>query len=141
MRRIVIATSLSLMAGVSACASGPDVPMGPATVVRAAGLPAPPQGKFYADCIAASAAAGTYDRDAESDTLRFTCAGATAKVFYDGLAGWSALQDSEMVGEGRTWRFTQKLVRDPSGIDGCSTDGVGDYNCVVVLRIGEFLSN
>lgn len=134
------AAVLAALVVLGACASGPGAPLGPASVARLAALPAPPQARFYADCIAASAAAGDYLREPDADVLRFTCSGSTARTFYDGLATWSASQDSQIVADGRTWRFTQKLIRDPQGIDGCSTGGPNDYRCVVVLNVGEFLS-
>lgn len=124
----------------AACASGPDEPSGPPTVLAAPGLPAPPQARFYANCIAAAAAAGTYDRESDADVLRFTCTGTPARVFYDGLAAWSAEIDSQITAEGRTWRFSQKLQQNPFGIDYCSVAGTTDHRCVVVLNVGEFLN-
>ena len=134
------AASMVALVTLAACATGPAPPLGPPSVARLSALPAPPQARYYADCIAASAAAGDYLREPDADVLRFTCSGPTARAFYDGLAVWSASQDSQIVADGRTWRFTQKLIRDPQGIDGCSTGGPNDYRCVVVLNIGEFLS-
>ena len=118
-----------------------DAPSGPPTVIRTPGEPAPPQAKFYADCLAASAAAGTYEKEPGIDLLRFTCAGAPARAFYDGLAAWASTGGgSEVVAEGRTWRYTQKIVRNPYGLDDCSTDGAGDYRCTITLNVGTFLS-
>jgi len=134
-----LAASLSL----TACASvggAAQAPVGPPTVVAAPGVSAPPQARLYADCIASAAAAGAYDKEAEANLLRFTCTGAPAHAFYDGLAAWSASIGSETVAEGRIWRFTQPLVANPFGLDYCSTDGAGDYRCVVVLNVGEFLA-
>lgn len=65
-------------------AAGSALQVGSPTVVRLAGLPAPPQARFYADCIAASAAPVDCLREPDADVLRFTCSGATARAFYDG---------------------------------------------------------
>ncbi len=126
---------------VAACSTMPQPPSGPPTVRQAAGEPAPPQGRFYADCIAQAATSGAYDKEPGGNQLRFTCTGSTARAFYDGLGDWSARIGSELEAEGRTWRFSQKLERDPSGVDGCSTNGAGDYSCVVILNVGEFLGD
>ena len=129
-----------------ACASGPlgqAGPLGfsgPPSVASAPGVAAPPQARFYADCIAAAAAARTYDKEPDANLLRFTCTGTPARVFYDGLGPYSAQIGSEIVADGRTWRFSQKLVRNPWGVDGCSADGMGEYRCTVVLNVGEYLS-
>lgn len=138
LRASPVLTLLAAAAGVTACAAGAHAPPGPPTVVAAPGQPAPPQARFYADCVAQAAAARTYDR--EGNTLRFRCSGEPARVFYDGLAAWSARQHSELSAEGRTWRFTQRIQRNPSGLDYCSTDGAGDHRCNVVLNVGEFLA-
>ena len=124
----------------SACASAPEpMPSGVPDVRMTAGLPAPPQARLYADCVAQAAETGSYQRERDGGTLRFTCTGDTAKWFYGALGPWAASQGSEYVAEGRTWRFSRKLIKDPYGIDGCSTDGAGDYRCVVILAVGEFI--
>lgn len=135
-----ISLILAACAVSTACATAPDAPMGPPTVIAAPGEPAPPQAKFYGDCIAASAVAETYEKEPGANLLRFHCTGAPARAFYDGLGAWSAKIGSEIVAEGRTWRFTQKLVRNPFGLDNCSTDGAGDHRCTITLNVGEFLA-
>jgi hypothetical protein len=127
---------LAVTTTLGACATGGGE-TGPPSLVEAAGQPAPPQARFYADCITQAAAGRTYDR--EGSTLRFRCSGGPAQAFYEGLAGWSAKAGSERTGEGRTWRFTSPMERDPSGLDFCTRDAAGDYSCTVVLRVGEFL--
>ncbi len=112
----------------------------PPPVVSKPGEPPLAQARFYADCVAQAAGAGTYDREPGADWLRFTCTDDPARRFYEGLAAWSDAIDSRLEDQGRSWRFTQKLERDPSGVDHCSTDSAGDYRCVVVLNVGEFLS-
>jgi hypothetical protein len=103
------------------------------------GFPAPPQARLYANCVGAAVEAGAYVREPESEGLRFTCPGETAKGFYDGLGPWAASQGAEYSSGGRSWRFSVKLEEDADGIDNCSTDGAGDYRCHVILRIGEFV--
>ncbi|RYG11190.1 MAG: hypothetical protein EON96_15605 [Caulobacteraceae bacterium] len=143
MRLPALTVTLASVFALASCASlggAPEAPAGPPTVIRAAGEPAPPQARFYADCIAAAAIAGTYDKEASANLLRFTCTGAPARAFYDGLAAWSATSGSEVVAEGRTWRYTQKIKANPFGLDDCSSDSVGDFRCTVTLNVGEFLS-
>jgi len=142
MRLIALTAGLAAACSLTACASTGDgpVPAGPPTVVRTPGEPAPAQAKLYADCLAAAAVAGTYEKEPGVDLLRLTCAGAPARAFYDGLAVWSAAGGSEIVAGGRTWRYTQKIRQTPYGLDDCSTDGAGDYRCTVILAVGAFLS-
>jgi hypothetical protein len=71
--------------------------------------------------------------------LRFRCRGGPARIFYDGLGAWSARAGSQVVGDGRTYRFTSPMRRNPSGLDFCWRDGSGEHGCTVVLRVGEFL--
>ena len=142
MRIVPLAACLAAAMSTTACASmggGADSPPSDPILTRAAGEPAPPQAAFYADCIAAAAAAKTYVREPGQNFLRFTCTGAVARTFYDALGPWSASQGSEYAVAGRTERFGQRLIEDTVGIDSCSTDGVGDYQCTVVLNVGEFL--
>jgi len=127
----------ALVLATSACASGPGEPSQPPSLVEAAGQPAPPQARFYNDCIRQAITTGRVDR--EGATLRYRCTDGPARAFYDGLAAWSAQERSEVVGDGRTWRFTSRMERDPSGLDFCSTSGPEDYRCTVVLRVGKFL--
>jgi hypothetical protein len=140
MKRVGVASLVIALAG--ACAHSPDAaaPVGPPSLAVAPGLPATAQAKFYADCIAASAAARDYDLESDGKTLRFKCSGSAAKAFYEGLGPWSARIGSELTGDGRIWRFTVKLQKNPDGIDHCSTDGAGDYRCVIVLNTGDFVS-
>ena len=139
LRLTMIATTMTSLV---ACASAPEMPLGPVSLVANAGLPVPPQGRLVADCVAASLAARTYDRDSDVDTelLRFTCSGAVAQALYDDLAVWSMQRDSQIVADGRTWRFTSKLNRDVFGADGCSSDGVSDYRCTINLNVGGYLA-
>jgi hypothetical protein len=134
-------TLIALIAALTltACATAHQAMSGPLTLTPAPGQPAPAQAQLYADCIAQAASGHTYDR--ESNWVRFHCSGATAQAFYDGLAAYSSSIHSEMQGNGRTYRFTQRLVSNPSGIDGCWRDDAGgSYGCTVVLNVGEFLA-
>jgi hypothetical protein len=124
----------------TACASSPEsAPTGQLEVSIRPGLPASPQARLYADCVGAAVVVGAYVREPESEGLRFTCTGETAKAFYDGLGPWAASQGAEYTSGGRSWRFSVKLEENADGIDNCSTDGAGDYRCHVILRIGEFI--
>ncbi|MES2835010.1 MAG: hypothetical protein V4707_09930 [Pseudomonadota bacterium] len=99
------------------------------------------RGRLYADCIAQAAGNRAYlsARDEDSTLLLFTCTGAAARTFYDGLAEHSAVIGSEFTSEGRTFRSTDKVQRNLYGVDYCSTDGRGDYACVITLNTGAFL--
>jgi hypothetical protein len=138
---LVRAAGLGLLILLSACASvlEPVAPAGPPDVRMTTGLRAPPQAKFYADCIAQAATTGAYNTERDGGTLRFTCNGDLAKTFYDALGPWSATADSRLEGEGRSWRFTKKLIKDSYGIDHCSVGPADDYQCVVVLAVGPFI--
>lgn len=138
MRGLAIWAGAAAALALGACASDGGPPTGPPILVEAPGLPAPPQGRLYADCVAQAAAAGTFDR--ENNTLRFRCTGEPARAFYDGLGPWSARARSELTADGRTWRFTQPVQRNPSGLDFCSAARTGDHRCTVVLNVGEFLA-
>lgn len=132
---------LLLLAGACASAPEPVAPSGPPDVRLTVGLQAPPQARLYAECISQAAETGSYQRERDGKTLRFTCTGATAKWFFEALGPWSAKIDSEVVDGGTTWRFSKKLIKDSYGVDGCSRDAAGDHMCVVVLNIGEFIED
>ncbi|MBA3810475.1 MAG: hypothetical protein H0X27_02305 [Caulobacteraceae bacterium] len=125
----------------SACASTRAAPT-LLVLAPAPGSPAPHRGMLYADCIGQAAALGRYDRDSDSGThlLRFMCSGPSARALYVELGPWSAARHSEWVAGSRTWRSTGKVIRNLFGVDYCSTDGVRDYQCVIVLNVGSFLA-
>lgn len=135
MKRTLLLSVLAL----AACAHKPEVAAGPIDPRVAPGVPAPPHGKLYADCLGAAVSAQSYEKDPKGDWMRFNCTGAPARAFYEGLAGRSAKVGSEMVADGRTWRFTNKLQKDAVGADVCSTSASGDYKCTIILNVGEFL--
>jgi hypothetical protein len=132
----LLAALLATLAAVG-CASGPADQLGPPDLVPAAGVAAPPQSRFYADCIAQAVTARTYDR--EGNTLRFRCQDAPARVFYEGLAGWTAKIGAELTANGATWRMTQPIRRNLTGLDHCVLEASGRHRCTVVLNVGEFL--
>lgn len=130
----------ALLAVLVACVSAPEpAPVGAPVVALEPGLPAPPQAQLYADCIGQAAQTGSFQREPDGGTLRFICTGETAKWFYDALEVWSTQAGAVYVEAGRTWRFSKKLIEDSSGVDGCSRDGAGDYQCVVILAVGAFI--
>ncbi|MGZ8369880.1 MAG: hypothetical protein ACXWVH_02365 [Caulobacteraceae bacterium] len=143
MRLLLFAAALTI-APLAAHAK-PKTPPAPPSVIAAVGEPAPAQARFYAACIAQAAATGAYDREPGANLVRFTCTGEPARAFYEGLAAWSAKIGSQLdapdaQGQPRTWRFTQKIEKNPFGVDYCSVDAAGgDARCVVVLNVGAFL--
>lgn len=98
--------------------------------------------RLFVDCIAQATAAGAYGHahSGDSDRLLFTCNGAPARAFYDGLAQRSADIGSEVQVDGRTLRTTEIVERDLFGVDYCSTGGADDFRCVVTLNTGAFLA-
>jgi hypothetical protein len=132
---------LLTLAGLSACATGPGGASGPPDYSAVATLPPSPRARLYADCVAASVAAGTYAhaQNHDTDLVVFTCNGRPARAFYEGLAEHSAAVGSEFVHDGRTWRSTNRVERDLFGVDVCSTDAATDFRCSISLNAGPFL--
>jgi hypothetical protein len=97
----------------------------------------------YAGCIQESVQSKRYDvtADGSGRLLRFTCTGSAAGQLYEALAGWSKRQHSEWTGKGRTWRSTQRIQKNLFGADYCSSGGAGDFECVIVLNVGQFLDD
>jgi hypothetical protein len=131
-------TSLLALALLSLAACATTAPAGPPTLDVAAGQPAPVQARLYAACIVQSAQTQQFDREAH--WIRFHCGGDVARVFYDALGPFSARIHSERTGAGRTWRFTQVMQHDPSGLDYCWRDDAGGYGCTIVLAAGDFIA-
>jgi len=132
---ILLAAVLTL--GACATAGGSEPAAAPSFVVNA-GEPAPAQARFLTQCISASIADSSFDR--EANVLRFHCNGASAQSFYDALATWSPGIGAEYQAEGRMWRFTTPIEQNPSFRDYYTFDGAR-HECTVVLNVGEFLSN
>ena len=150
MRATTLIAPLLAASLLGACASFPSLPsfgggaaaepMAPDYTPVPGELPSP-RGRLYADCIAQAAGNRAYLRgqDEDSTLLLFTCTGAAARTFYEGLAEHSAAIGSEFTSEGRTFRSTDRVQRNLYGVDYCSTDGRGDYSCVITLNTGAFL--
>ncbi len=136
---MIRALAFAGLMALSACAtSHAEAPSGPPSLAIAAGQPAPTQARFYADCISQSSAAHNYDR--EENLIRFHCDGATAQAFYDALADYSARVGSQYSADGRSYRFTQALQRNTTGVDYCWRADAGSYGCTLVFNAGEFLA-
>jgi len=135
-RIAIVAAGLSL----TACASVPDMPAAPPDYAVVPTRPEP-RAKLYADCIAQAATTRAFAHAQNEDTsmVLFTCTGSPARAFYDGLGTRSAVIGSEFVYEGRTFRSTNRVVRDLFGVDYCSTGGPDDFACVISLNVGDFL--
>ncbi len=116
-------------------------PMATPDYAPIAGEMAPPQARFYADCISQASGNRAWQRAQNDDStlLLFTCTGAAARAFYEGLEARSAAIGSEFTANGRTFRSTEVVQRNLFGVDYCSTDGRGDYACVITLNTGAFL--
>ena len=122
---------------VAACASHrppaePTTPSYAPVIVE----PPSPRGELYANCLADAVANHHFGRATDGDTtlLVFTCNGAPATAFVEGLAEWSAKQGSEFVANGVTYRSTARVRRDLFGVDYCSHD-----SCSITLNAGDFL--
>lgn len=116
-------------------------PMATPDYAPIAGEMAPPQARLYADCISQASGNRAYQRARSDDStlLLFTCTGAAARAFYEGLEARSAAIGSQFVSDGRTFRSTEVVQRTLFGVDYCSTDGRGDHACVITLNTGAFL--
>ena len=100
-----------------------------------------PRAPLYVDCIAQATEARSYGYAEDDGNVRllFTCTGASARAFYEGLAARSAAIGSEVQAGGRTFRTTEVIERDLFGVDYCSTGGADDFTCVVSLNTGAAL--
>lgn len=153
MRATTVIAPLLAASLLGACAGLPSLPGfggGDAPAPSAApdyapivGEMAPPQARLYADCISQASGNRAYQRaqDDDSTLLLFTCTGASARAFYEGLEARSAAIGSEFVSEGRTFRSTEVVQRNLFGVDYCSTDGASDYRCVITLNTGTFIAD
>lgn len=143
MHRTARALALLSIAGLmTACAhstaTGPVAPDYSPIV----GDPAPPNARFYADCIRQAAASGNFRRASDGggdELILFTCTGVPARAFWDALGPWSARLNSAFDHEGRTYRSTAKVVANMFGVDSCSAAADADHQCVVTFNAGDFL--
>jgi hypothetical protein len=101
---------------------------------------APANGALYVNCLVDAIANKRYGhaKDGDASVLVFTCSGAPALAFYDGLAAWSAQIGSEFQHAGRTFRSTARVREDLFGVDYCATDGA-THECVITLNTGAFV--
>ena len=102
--------------------------------------PAPPTAVLYADCLGDAVAHRRYGhaKDASTSLLLFTCTGAPAQAFFEGLAAWSAAIGSQFEHAGRTYRSTARVRENLFGVDYCATDGA-EHECVITLNVGDFV--
>jgi hypothetical protein len=138
LRSTVVAAVLIVLAG---CATAPEATaVGPSDFTPLRTQPAP-RARLFVDCIAQATASGAYGHahSGDSDRLLFTCTGAPARAFYDGLAVRSAAIGSEVTVDGRIFRTTEIVERDLFGVDYCSTGGPDDFTCVITLNTGAAL--
>lgn len=135
------AAAILTLTGCGALGGDEPAPLTP-DYTPVSGSPAPPNARLYADCIAQAAEARTYDRvhDDGTEVIRFTCTGAPARAFYDGLAAWSAEHATEHAVAGRTYRATNPVRQNLFGADFCWTDGAGGYGCEMAFNAGDFLA-
>lgn len=140
MRATMLFTAAACAAALTACAGVPDAPIGPPDYALIPVEPSP-RAALYADCIAQATANRSYGRahDRDTELVVFTCTGAPARAFYEGLAARSAEVGSEWTFDGRTWRSTNRVQRDLFGADWCSTDPQTGHRCVISLNAGAFL--
>ncbi|WP_428152303.1 hypothetical protein [Brevundimonas sp.] len=137
-RHALVVVALISVAG---CATAPEATVaGPPDFSPIQTQPHP-RARLFVDCIAQATAAGAYGHahDGDSDRLLFTCNGAPARAFYDGLATRSATIGSEVQANGRTFRTTEIVERDLFGVDYCSTGGANDFTCIITLNTGAAL--
>ncbi len=142
MRPIRTVTIACLLAALGACAHAPEAaPVAP-DYTPIAGEPAPPNARYYADCIGQAAASGTFRRASDGggdELILFTCTGAPARAFYDALGPWSLSHDSAFDHDGRTYRSTAKVRANMFGVDSCSAAADADHRCVITFNAGDFL--
>ncbi len=133
--------AVTVLIAVAGCATAPEPTFdGPPDYSPIQTQPSP-RASLFVDCIAQAIAAGVFGHanSGDSDRLLFTCAGAPARAFYDGLARRSDTIGSEVTVNGRTFRSTEIVERDLFGVDYCSTGGTDDFICVITLNTGAAL--
>jgi hypothetical protein len=98
----------------------------------------PPHGTLYATCMTEGTVSAAYTDD--SSLLVFTCTGKPAEAFFNGLAAWSAREQTEFFANDRTYRATTKVAVNLFGVDHCSVGKAADDPvCVITLNAGRFL--
>jgi hypothetical protein len=131
---------LHLLVLVAGCGARPAPPPRAPDFRPIATDAAPPQAQLIAACLGDAVAASRYHRAKDPDTtlLLFTCTGAPAQRFYDGLADRSARVGSQFEHQGRTFRSTARVRQNLFGVDWCATDG-RQYECVITLNAGDYV--
>jgi hypothetical protein len=134
---------LTLAGLVAACAHAPEAASPAPDYTPVAGETAPPNARYYADCIGQAAASGTFRRASDGggdELILFTCTGAPARAFYDALGLWSVRLGTGFLHDGRSYRSTAKVIANMFGVDSCSVDASnGDHRCVITFNAGDFL--
>ncbi|WGM31596.1 hypothetical protein [Brevundimonas sp. NIBR11] len=140
-RLAFVAALVSSSIAVTGCASLSDAGPAAAPDYTPIQTQSHPRAALYVDCIAQATAARAYGYAEDDGNVRllFTCTGAPARAFYNGLAARSAAIGSEIQTGGRTFRMTERVERDMFGVDYCSTGGANDFTCVVSLNTGAAL--
>ena len=143
MRCIRPYAAIVLVAALSACAHGPQGAIAAPDYSPIVGEPAPPNARFYADCIGQAAASGTFRRASDGggdELILFDCTGAPARAFWDALGPWSVAYDSAFNHDSRRYRSTAKVVANMFGVDSCSVNATdADHRCVITFNAGDFL--
>ena len=105
------------------------------------GDPAPPNARYYADCIGQAAATGDFRRasDGGGDEIDPVHLHRPARAFYDALGPWSARIGSTFDHEGRSYRSTARVQANMFGVDSCSVASDADHRCVITFNAGDFL--
>jgi hypothetical protein len=136
---MTIFASAASLALVAACATPRATPK-PPDYRPVLTTPARPHAALYVDCLADAAANHRYAHasDPSTNLIVFTCSGAPARAFYDGLAAWSAKIGSQFEHDGRTFRSTTRIRENLFGVDYCATDGTS-HECVISLNAGDFI--
>ena len=134
-----------LSALATACATHAPPPAAP-SYAPVATRPASPHAALYAACLADAVASQriAHAEDADTSVLVFTCQGAPAQAFIDGLAEWSAREHSQFVHAGRTYRSTARVRHDLFGVDYCAvpleqTVAAPPAECAISLNAGDFV--
>ena len=143
MRPIRPFIAVILSATLAACAHAPEAVPAPPDYTPITGDPAPPNARYYADCIGQAAASSAYRRASDGggdELILFTCTGAPARAFYDALGLWSVRLGTGFLHDGRSYRSTAKVQRNMFGVDSCSVDASNtDHRCVITFNAGDFL--
>jgi hypothetical protein len=125
----------------TACAAHTPPPAAP-SYAPVATRPASPRAALYAACLADAVASQRVAQaeDADTSLIVFTCQGAPAQAFFDGLAEWSAREQSQFVHAGRTYRSTSRVRHDLFGVDYCVAPAPPlAAECRISLNAGEFV--